>query len=61
MRGQLRHAVRLGMSLRTRLTLWYGALLAITLLTFSGLVPPLLATAARISADLPASSRNGRR
>lgn len=31
-------AVRLGVSLRTRLTLWYGALLAITLLTFSGLV-----------------------
>ena len=30
--------LRLGMSLRTRLTLWYGALLAATLLAFSGLV-----------------------
>src|SRR5579864_1466124 len=30
--------LRLGVSLRTRLTLWYGALLAITLLAFSGLV-----------------------
>jgi two-component system, OmpR family, sensor kinase len=34
----MKRAIRLGVSLRTRLTLWYGALLAITLLTFSGLV-----------------------
>ena len=26
----------IGVSLRTRLTLWYGALLALTLLAFSG-------------------------
>jgi two-component system OmpR family sensor kinase len=30
--------LRLGMSLRTRLTLWYGALLAVTLLAFSALL-----------------------
>src|ERR1051326_5090806 len=30
--------LRLGMSLRTRLTLWYGALLALTLLAFSALL-----------------------
>jgi signal transduction histidine kinase len=30
--------LRFGVSLRTRLTLWYGALLAVTLLAFSGLV-----------------------
>jgi signal transduction histidine kinase len=30
--------LRLGVSLRTRLTLWYGALLALTLLAFSALV-----------------------
>src|SRR3982751_5741316 len=30
--------LRLGMSLRTRLTLWYGALLALTLLAFSTLL-----------------------
>jgi signal transduction histidine kinase len=34
----MKRALRLGMSLRTRLTLWYGALLAVTLLAFSGLV-----------------------
>jgi two-component system, OmpR family, sensor kinase len=34
----MKRMIRLGMSLRTRLTLWYGALLAITLLTFSALV-----------------------
>jgi two-component system, OmpR family, sensor kinase len=34
----MKRFVRLGVSLRTRLTLWYGALLAVTLLTFSGLV-----------------------
>ena len=30
--------LRLGVSLRTRLTLWYGALLALTLLAFSALL-----------------------
>ena len=30
--------LRLGMSLRTRLTLWYGVLLALTLLAFSALL-----------------------
>jgi signal transduction histidine kinase len=34
----MKRMVRLGVSLRTRLTLWYGALLAVTLLIFSGLV-----------------------
>jgi len=34
----MKRMLRLGMSLRTRLTLWYGALLALTLLAFSGLV-----------------------
>ncbi len=34
----MKRVLRLGMSLRTRLTLWYGALLAVTLLAFSGLV-----------------------
>jgi two-component system, OmpR family, sensor kinase len=34
----MKRVLRLGVSLRTRLTLWYGALLAVTLLTFSGLV-----------------------
>src|ERR1051326_263358 len=34
----MKRILRLGVSLRTRLTLWYGALLAVTLLTFSGLV-----------------------
>jgi signal transduction histidine kinase len=34
----MKRVLRLGVSLRTRLTLWYGALLALTLLTFSGLV-----------------------
>jgi len=34
----MKRVLRLGVSLRTRLTLWYGALLAITLLIFSGLV-----------------------
>lgn len=34
----MKRMIRLGVSLRTRLTLWYGALLAITLLTFSALV-----------------------
>lgn len=34
----VKRMIRLGVSLRTRLTLWYGVLLAITLLTFSGLV-----------------------
>ena len=34
----MKRMLRLGMSLRTRLTLWYGALLAITLLAFSALV-----------------------
>ena len=32
------HVLRLGVSLRTRLTLWYGALLALTLLAFSAFV-----------------------
>ncbi|HEX8968132.1 MAG TPA: HAMP domain-containing sensor histidine kinase [Chloroflexota bacterium] len=32
------HVLRLGVSLRTRLTLWYGALLALTLLAFSALL-----------------------
>ncbi|HET6319986.1 MAG TPA: histidine kinase dimerization/phospho-acceptor domain-containing protein, partial [Chloroflexota bacterium] len=31
----MKHVLRLGVSLRTRLTLWYGALLAVTLLAFS--------------------------
>jgi two-component system OmpR family sensor kinase len=34
----MKRALRLGVSLRTRLTLWYGALLAVTLLAFSALV-----------------------
>jgi two-component system, OmpR family, sensor kinase len=34
----MKRMLRLGVSLRTRLTLWYGALLAVTLLAFSGLV-----------------------
>jgi len=34
----MKRMIRLGVSLRTRLTLWYGALLAVTLLTFSALV-----------------------
>lgn len=34
----MKRVLRLGMSLRTRLTLWYGALLAVTLFAFSGLV-----------------------
>ena len=33
----MKRALRLGVSLRTRLTLWYGALLAVTLLGFSAL------------------------
>src|SRR5207237_9056650 len=31
----MKRMLRLGVSLRTRLTLWYGALLALTLLAFS--------------------------
>jgi len=34
----VKRALRLGVSLRTRLTLWYGALLAVTLLGFSALL-----------------------
>ena len=34
----MKRALRLGMSLRTRLTLWYGAVLALTLLAFSALL-----------------------
>src|SRR5919201_6948322 len=34
----MKRMLRLGVSLRTRLTLWYGALLALTLLAFSALV-----------------------
>src|SRR5438132_1153312 len=34
----MNRALRLGLSLRTRLTLWYGALLALTLLSFSALL-----------------------
>src|SRR5579859_7241846 len=34
----MNRALRLGVSLRTRLTLWYGALLALTLLAFSTLL-----------------------
>ena len=34
----MKRALRLGVSLRTRLTLWYGALLAVTLLGFSALL-----------------------
>jgi two-component system, OmpR family, sensor kinase len=34
----MKRMLRLGVSLRTRLTLWYGALLAVTLLAFSALV-----------------------
>ena len=34
----MKRALRLGGSLRTRLTLWYGALLALTLLGFSALL-----------------------
>src|SRR5438105_1478650 len=34
----MNRVLRLGLSLRTRLTLWYGALLALTLLSFSALL-----------------------
>ena len=34
----MKRALRLGVSLRARLTLWYGALLAVTLLGFSALL-----------------------
>ncbi len=34
----MNRALRVGVSLRTRLTVWYGALLAVTLLAFSALV-----------------------
>jgi signal transduction histidine kinase len=34
----MKRVLRLGVSLRTRLTLWYGALLALTLLAFSALL-----------------------
>ena len=36
--SDVKRVLRLGVSLRTRLTLWYGALLAVTLLGFSALL-----------------------
>jgi signal transduction histidine kinase len=47
----MKRVLRLGMSLRTRLTLWYGALLAVTLLAFSSLVYFTLAQSLSSSMD----------
>jgi two-component system, OmpR family, sensor kinase len=47
----VRRAIHLGLSLRTRLTLWYGALLALTLLGFSAFLYLLLQQSLANSVD----------
>src|SRR5262249_2368249 len=48
---RVNRALRLGMSLRTRLTLWYGALLALALLGFSAFLYLLLQQSLANSVD----------
>src|SRR4030095_4188554 len=52
-------ALRLGLSLRTRLTLWYGALLALTLLGFSAFLYLLLQQSLASSVDQRLTVRPG--
>ena len=47
----MKRAIRVGLSLRTRLTLWYGALLALTLLGFSTFLYVLLQQSLGSSVD----------
>ncbi len=53
----MKRAIRVGLSLRTRLTLWYGALLALTLLGFSAFLYLLLQQSLASSVDQRLSVR----